>query len=326
MSNVIFKLFRRGQRDQKLEQSLQKTRRGVFKQVIEIFQRSEIDDDFFDDLEAVLIGADIGADTTDQLMDELRAQICERGIRAPSEAQEIVRADMISLLKKAVRYRRVKIMQRGVPYVILVVGVNGVGKTTTIAKLAHYHKTQFDRQVIIAAGDTFRAAAIDQVQLWGERAGVPVIAHQPGADPGAVAFDAMQAAHKRNADVLIIDTAGRLHTKDNLMQELGKIRRVVQKTVPDAPQEVLLVLDANTGQNGLVQAAAFAKLVEISDVALTKLDGTSKGGIAFSIVKALGVPISYVGTGEKIDDLTPFNEETFVDGLFFEEHEGDIPA
>jgi fused signal recognition particle receptor len=216
-------------------------------------------------------------------------------------------------------------MQRGVPYVILVVGVNGVGKTTTIAKLAHYHKTQFDRQVIIAAGDTFRAAAIDQLQLWGERVGVPVIAHQPGADPGAVAFDAMQAAHKRNADVLIIDTAGRLHTKDNLMQELGKIRRVVQKTVPDAPQEVLLVLDANTGQNGLAQAAAFAKMVEISDVALTKLDGTSKGGIAFSIVKALGVPISYVGTGEKMDDLTPFNEETFVDGLFFEEHEGELP-
>ncbi len=322
---MIFKLFRRGQRDQKLEQGLQKTRRGVFKQVIEIFQRSEIDDDFFDDLEAVLIGSDIGADTTDQLMDELRATIRERGIRAPSEAQEILRADMIQLLKKAVRYRRVKIMQRGVPYVILVVGVNGVGKTTTIAKLAHYHKTQFDRQVIIAAGDTFRAAAIDQVQLWGERVGVPVIAHQPGADPGAVAFDAMQAAHKRNADVLIIDTAGRLHTKDNLMQELGKIRRVVQKTVPAAPQEVLLVLDANTGQNGLAQAAAFAKLVEISDVALTKLDGTSKGGIAFSIVKALGVPISYVGTGEKMDDLTPFNEETFVDGLFFEEHEGDIP-
>jgi len=323
---VIFKLFRRGQRDQKLEQSLQKTRRGVFKQVIEIFQRSEIDEEFYDDLEAVLIGADIGADTTDRLMDELRAQIRERGIRAPAEAQEILRADMILLLQEAVRYRRVKILQRGVPYVILVVGVNGVGKTTTIAKLAHYHKSQFDRQVLITAGDTFRAAAIDQLQLWGERVGVPVIAHQPGADPGAVAFDAMQAAHKRNADVLIIDTAGRLHTKDNLMQELGKIRRVVQKTVPDAPQEVLLVLDANTGQNGLAQAAAFAKLVEISDVALTKLDGTSKGGIAFSIVKALGVPISYVGTGEKMDDLTPFNEETFVDGLFFEEHEGDIPV
>ena len=323
---MILKFFRRGQRDEKLEQSLQKTRRGVFKQVIELFQRTEIDDDFYDDLEALLIGADIGADTTDQLIGELRAQIRERGIRTPAEAQEILRTDMINLLKKAVRYRRVKILQRGVPYVILVVGVNGVGKTTTIAKLARYHQQKFRRSVLLAAGDTFRAAAIDQLQLWGQRIDVPVIAHQPGADPGAVAFDAMQAAHKRNADVLIIDTAGRLHTKDNLMQELGKIRRVVQKTVPDAPQEVLLVLDANTGQNGLRQAEAFAKMVELSDVALTPLDGTSKGGIAFSIVKALGVPISYVGTGETMDDLTPFSEESFVDGLFFENHEGDIES
>ena len=320
---MILNFFRRGQRDEKLEQSLQKTRRGVFKQVIELFQRREIDAAFFDDLEALLIGADIGVDTTDQLLAELRAQIRERGLRTPAEAQEILRTDMITLLKKAVRYRRVKILQRGVPYVILVVGVNGVGKTTTIAKLARYHQQKFNRSVLLAAGDTFRAAAIDQLQLWGERIDVPVIAHQQGGDPGAVAFDAMQAAHKRNADVLIIDTAGRLHTKDNLMQELGKIRRVVQKTVPDAPQEVLLVLDANTGQNGLRQAEAFAKLVEISDVALTKLDGTSKGGIAFSIVKALGVPISYVGTGETMDDLTPFSEESFVDGLFFEDQEID---
>ncbi len=322
---MILKFFRRGQRDEKLEQSLQKTRRGVFKQVIELFQRREIDEDFFDDLEALLIGADIGADTTDQLLAELRAQIRERGLRTPAEAQEILRTDMINLLKKAVRHRRVKILQRGVPYVILVVGVNGVGKTTTIAKLARYHQQKFNRSVILAAGDTFRAAAIDQLQMWGQRIDVPVIAHQQGGDPGAVAFDAMQAAHKRNADVLIIDTAGRLHTKDNLMQELGKIRRVVQKTVPAAPQEVLLVLDANTGQNGLRQAEAFAKLVEISDVALTKLDGTSKGGIAFSIVKALGVPISYVGTGETMDDLTPFSEESFVDGLFFEDQEGELP-
>src|SRR4051794_10596970 len=180
---VIFDFFRRGKRDEKLEQSLQKTRRGVFKQMIELFQRSEIDDDFFDDLEALLIGADIGAETTDLLMDELRAKIRERGIRQPAEAQEILRADMIDLLKKAVRYRRVKILQRGVPYVILVVGVNGVGKTTTIAKLARFHQEKYKRQVIMAAGDTFRAAAIDQLQLWGERIGVPVIAHQPGADP-----------------------------------------------------------------------------------------------------------------------------------------------
>jgi fused signal recognition particle receptor len=316
---VLKKLFRIGPRDEKLEQGLEKTRRGVFRQVIEIFQRGEIDDDFYDDLEAVLIGADIGVETTELLMDELREQIRARGLRTPAEAQEILRAEMIKLLKEATRHRKVKIFQRGVPFVIMVVGVNGVGKTTTIAKLAHYHREKFRRSAIIAAGDTFRAAAIDQLQVWGQRLGVPVIAHQPGADPGAVVFDAMQAAHNREADILIVDTAGRLHTKYNLMQELTKIRRVMQKTVPNAPQEVLLVIDANTGQNGLRQAEEFAKAVEITDIALTKLDGTSKGGIAFAVTKALGVPISYVGTGEKLDDLTEFNAESFVDALFFEE-------
>ena len=320
---VLSRFFRRGQRDQKLEQSLQKTRRTVFRQVIEIFSRGEIDDDFYDDLEAVLIGADIGADTTDLLMDELRAKVRQQGLRRPAEAQEILRSDMIALLKKSTRYRKPKIFQKGVPFVIMVVGVNGVGKTTTIAKLGRYHQGR-RRSVILAAGDTFRAAAIDQLQVWGERLGVPVIKHAPNADPGAVVFDAMQAAHNRQADVLIVDTAGRLHTKYNLMQELTKIRRVMQKTVPDAPQEVLLVIDANTGQNGLRQAEEFAKSVDITDIALTKLDGTSKGGIAFAVTKALGVPISYVGTGEGIDDLTDFNAETFVDALFFEEHEGEI--
>ncbi|HEX5506482.1 MAG TPA: signal recognition particle-docking protein FtsY [Thermomicrobiales bacterium] len=316
---VLRKLFRIGPRDEKLEQGLEKTRRGVFRQVIEIFQRGEIDDDFYDDLEAVLIGADIGVETTERLMDELRAQIRARGLRTPAEAQEILRAEMITLLKEATRHRKVKIFQRGVPFVIMVVGVNGVGKTTTIAKLARFHREKFRRAVIIAAGDTFRAAAIDQLQVWGQRLDVPVIAHQPGADPGAVVFDAMQAAHTREADILIVDTAGRLHTKYNLMQELTKIRRVMQKTVPHAPQEVLLVIDANTGQNGLRQAEEFAKSVEITDIALTKLDGTSKGGIAFAVTKALGVPISYVGTGEQLDDLTEFNAESFVDALFFEE-------
>jgi fused signal recognition particle receptor len=322
---VLSRFFRRGQRDEKLEQGLEKTRRGVFRQVIEIFQRGEIDEDFYDDLEAVLIGADIGVETTELLMDELRAKIRAQGLRQPAEAQEILRQEMIDLLKKATRYRRVKIFQKGVPFVIMVVGVNGVGKTTTIAKLARYHQ-QRRRSVLLAAGDTFRAAAIDQLQVWGQRLNAPVIAHQPGADPGAVVFDAMQAAHNREVDILIVDTAGRLHTKFNLMQELAKIRRVMQKTVPDAPQEVLLVIDANTGQNGLRQAEEFAKTVEITDIALTKLDGTSKGGIAFAVTKALGVPISYVGTGEKLDDLTDFNAESFVDALFFEEHEGELPG
>lgn len=318
---MLQRIFRRGSRDPKVEAGLRNTREGVFKQVIEIFRRTEIDADFYDDLEAVLIGADIGVETTEQLLTELRARIRAEGLRQPPDAREILRQGMIDLLRKAIRYRHVKIFQKGVPFVIMVVGVNGVGKTTTIAKLARYHLAR-RRSVVLVAGDTFRAAAIDQLQVWGQRLDVPVIAHEPGADPGAVVFDGMTAAHGRQADVLIVDTAGRLHTKFNLMQELTKIRRVMRKTVANAPQEVLLVIDANTGQNGLRQAAEFAKSVEITDIALTKLDGTSKGGIAFAVTKALGVPISYIGTGEGLDDLADFDAETFVDALFFE----DVPA
>jgi len=228
---------------------------------------------------------------------------------------------MISLLESASRNRRVKILQRGVPFVIMVVGVNGVGKTTSIAKLAAYHQG-FGRNVLIAAGDTFRAAAIDQLKVWGERVGAPVIAHEQGSDPGAIVFDAMQAAHARGVDVLIVDTAGRLHTKHNLMAELTKLRRIMQKTVPEAPQETILVIDATTGQNGLVQAKEFAGAVDISDILIAKLDGTAKGGIAFSVAKELGTPISYVGTGEKASDLAEFRPDTYVDSLFFGEGEG----
>jgi fused signal recognition particle receptor len=228
---------------------------------------------------------------------------------------------MISLLEAASRNRRVKILQRGVPFVIMVVGVNGVGKTTSIAKLAAYHQS-FGRNVLIAAGDTFRAAAIDQLKIWGERVGAPVIAHEQGSDPGAIVFDAMQAAHARGVDVLIVDTAGRLHTKHNLMAELTKLRRIMQKTVPEAPQETILVIDATTGQNGLVQAKQFSDAVDISDILIAKLDGTAKGGIAFSVARELGTPISYVGTGEKATDLAEFRPDTYVDSLFFGEGEG----
>jgi fused signal recognition particle receptor len=203
----------------------------------------------------------------------------------------------------------------------MVVGVNGVGKTTSIAKLAAYHQS-FGRSVMVAAGDTFRAAAIDQLKIWGERLNVPVIAHEPGADPGAVVFDAVQAAYNRGRDVLIVDTAGRLHTKFNLMEELRKLRRVMQRHVEEAPQEVLLVIDATTGQNGLVQAKTFADAVEISDIMIAKLDGTAKGGIAFSVARELGIPISYIGTGEKATDLSEFHPDTYVDALFFGEGEG----
>jgi fused signal recognition particle receptor len=203
----------------------------------------------------------------------------------------------------------------------MVVGVNGVGKTTSIAKLAAYHQ-QFGRSVMLAAGDTFRAAAIDQLKVWGERLNVPVIAHQQGADPGAVVFDAMQAAHSRGVDVLIVDTAGRLHTKHNLMAELGKLRKIMQRHVEAAPQETLLVIDATTGQNGLVQAKEFSNSVAITDIMIAKLDGTAKGGIAFAVARELGTPISYVGTGERATDLAEFKPETYVDSLFFGVGEG----
>lgn len=319
---MLRKLFRRqAEPDIQLEKGLEKTRRGVFLEITRLFDRSEIDDELFEDLEMLLIQADVGWDVSQQLVADLQRQIKEQGIVSPADAREVLRLDMIQLLELATRNRKVKILQRGVPFVILVVGVNGTGKTTSIAKIAQYHKN-FGRTVMLAAGDTFRAAAIDQLKVWGERLDVPVIAHQQGADPGAVVFDAMQAAHNRNVDVLIVDTAGRLHTKHNLMAELQKLRKIMQKHVPDAPQEVVLVIDATTGQNGLVQAVEFTKSVELTDLVISKLDSTAKGGIAFSIAKEMGTPISYIGTGEKASDLAEFRADTYVDSLFFGAEEG----
>jgi fused signal recognition particle receptor len=319
---VILKFFRRkSEPDAQLEQGLEKTRRGVFLEITRLFERGALDDDLYEELEMLLIQADVGWDVSQKLVGDLKARVRQDGITDPLLAREILREEMISLLESASRNRRVKILQRGVPFVIMVVGVNGVGKTTSIAKLAAYHQN-FGRNVLIAAGDTFRAAAIDQLKVWGERVGAPVIAHEQGSDPGAIVFDAMQAAHARGVDVLIVDTAGRLHTKHNLMAELTKLRRIMQKTVPEAPQETILVIDATTGQNGLVQAKEFAEAVDISDILIAKLDGTAKGGIAFSVAKELGTPISYVGTGEKASDLAEFRPDTYVDSLFFGEGEG----
>lgn len=319
---MLRRLFRRqAEPDVQLEKGLEKTRRGVFLEITRLFDRTEIDDELFEDLEMLLIQADVGWDVSQQLVAELRQRIKDERIVNPGDAREVLRLEMIQLLELATRNRKVKILQRGVPFVVLVTGVNGTGKTTSIAKLAQYHMN-FGRSVMLAAGDTFRAAAIDQIKVWGERLDCPVIAHQQGADPGAVVFDAMQAAHNRNVDVLIVDTAGRLHTKHNLMAELQKLRKIMQKHVPDAPQEVILVIDATTGQNGLVQANEFTKSVEITDIMITKLDGTSKGGIAFSVAKELGTPISYIGTGEKATDMAEFRPDTYVDSLFFGEGEG----
>jgi fused signal recognition particle receptor len=319
---VFSRLFRRrAEPDVQLEQGLEKTRRGVFSEITRLFERGSLDDELYEDLEMLLIQADVGWDVSQRLVHELRDRVDRDRIKDPAEAREILRVEMIELLELATRNRKVKILQRGVPFVIMVVGVNGVGKTTSIAKLAAYHQ-RFGRTVMLAAGDTFRAAAIDQLKVWGDRLKVPVITHDQGADPGAVVFDAMQAAHSRGVDVLIVDTAGRLHTKFNLMEELKKLRRIMQRHVEDAPQEVLLVIDATTGQNGLVQAKKFAESVEISDIMIAKLDGTAKGGIAFSVAKELGTPISYVGTGEKATDLAEFRPDTYVDSLFFGAEEG----
>jgi fused signal recognition particle receptor len=323
ISAVIMKLFRRkAEPDLQIEQSLEKTRqRGVFSEISRLFDRNVLDDDLYEELEMLLLQADVGVEVSEQLVKELRERVNQDRIEDPRMAREILREEMISLLELATRNRRVKILQRGVPWVILVVGVNGVGKTTSIAKLVQYHQN-FGRSVMVAAGDTFRAAAIEQLGVWGERLGVPVIQHHQGADPGAVVFDAMQAAHSRGADVLIIDTAGRLHTKFNLMEELKKLRTIIQKQVPAAPQEVLLVIDATTGQNGLIQAQKFSESVEITDIMIAKLDSTSKGGIAFSVARELGTPISYVGSGEKATDLAEFKPESYVDALFFGQGEG----
>ena len=316
--NRLFK--RRTEAQPELEEGLKKTRRGIFADITALFDRSDIDEELFEDLEALLIQADLGVDTTLKLVEALREDIRRERITDPAVARTYLRDEMVKLLENATKNRKVKIFQRGVPFVILVVGVNGTGKTTTIAKLANFHKAR-GRNVMLVAADTFRAAAIDQLKVWGERVGVPVIAHQPGADPGAVVFDGMQAAHNRNADILIVDTAGRLHTKHDLMAELSKIRKVMQRYVPNAPQEVLLVIDATTGQNGLVQAQKFAEATDVTDIAIAKLDGTARGGIAFAISRELGTPISYVGTGEKVTDFAEFNHEAFVDALFFEEGE-----
>ncbi|HEV2066382.1 MAG TPA: signal recognition particle-docking protein FtsY [Thermomicrobiales bacterium] len=319
---VLRRLFKRQvEPDVQLDKGLEKTRRGVFGEITRLFDRSEIDEELFEDLEMLLIQADVGWDVSQQLVQELRDRIREERIINPADAREVLRLEMITLLEGATRNRRVKILQRGVPFVILVTGVNGTGKTTSIAKLAQYHRN-FGRTVMVAAGDTFRAAAIDQLKVWGERLNVPVIAHHQGADPGAVVFDAMQAAHNRNVDVLIVDTAGRLHTKHNLMAELQKLRKIMQRQVPDAPQEVLLVIDATTGQNGLVQANEFTKSVAITDIMISKLDGTARGGIAFSVAKEIGTPITYVGTGEKATDMAEFRPAAYVDSLFFGDGEG----
>ena len=303
-----------------LKSSLTKTRQSFLTRLSALVSQNQVDEEFWAGLEETLIAADVGVETTVAVVDKLRERAAKAKIREPSAVELILKEELIGALRSVSGVQlptsnlQLPNPNYQLPITILVVGVNGSGKTTSIAKLARHYQTQ-NQKVILAAADTFRAAAIEQLKIWGERLKVDVVAHQPDADPGAVAFDAWQAARARNADVLIVDTAGRLQTKFNLMQELEKIARVLRKNDASAPHETLLVLDAVTGQNGLAQAREFAKATPLTGLILTKLDGTAKGGIVFAIAKELSVPIKFVGTGEGLEDFAEFDAREFVEGM-----------
>jgi fused signal recognition particle receptor len=290
-----------------------KTRQSFFGRIGQLFGAGgTIDDETWDDMEALLLQADVGVETTRAILADVQSRVNKAGIRRADQVRPILRESLISFLRTP---PTMNISGRPLS-IILVVGVNGSGKTTTIGKLAHRLNNVNNRKVMLAAGDTFRAAAIEQLQQWGERVGVPVIANKPGSDPAAVVYDATAAAKARGRDILIVDTAGRLHTNHNLMEELAKIKAVSARVVPDAPHEVLLVLDGTNGQNAIQQARKFREMVDVTGVIVTKLDSTAKGGVIFAINHDLGLPIHYIGLGEKITDLVFFQPEYFVDSLF----------
>ncbi len=298
----------------KFKEGLTKTRSALVEKVEElVLRRKKIDEAFYEELEEILIGADVGVNTVMELIDELRAEVKKRKIEEASELQPVLSEKLVGMLRGE-ENPKLKMADEGIT-VILFVGVNGVGKTTTIGKLAHRFKSQ-GKSVLLAAGDTFRAGAIEQLEVWGQRVGVDVIKQSSGADPAAVMFDAVQAAKQRGVDVLLCDTAGRLQNKTNLMEELNKIFRVIQREIPNAPHEVLLVLDATTGQNALSQAKLFGEKSGVTGLVLTKLDGTAKGGIVIAIRNELNLPVKFVGLGEKMDDLEEFDSDQFVHALF----------
>ncbi|OON68285.1 signal recognition particle-docking protein FtsY [Hymenobacter sp. CRA2] len=303
-----------------LDKGLEKTKTSFFDQLSKaVVGKSTVDEEVLDELETVLVHADVGIDTTVKVIDRIEKRVARDKYVGTSELDRILREEIAELLQKN-DSGSTAVLERsdradGQPFVIMVVGVNGVGKTTTIGKLAHrFHSA--GKKVVLGAADTFRAAAVDQLIIWGQRVGVPVISHGMNTDPASVAYDAVQKGVEMQADVVIIDTAGRLHNKVNLMNELSKIKRVMQKVIPDAPHEVLLVLDGSTGQNAFLQAKEFTKATEVSALAITKLDGTAKGGVVIGISDQLNVPVRYIGVGEKMTDLQLFDRRTFVDSLF----------
>lgn len=301
---------------QKLKAGLSKTKEGMLKNLDSLFGGHKIEEEFYEELEEILIMSDVGAAVSDKIVSQLRAKVKETGCRDTAEAKEFLKEIIVQLMQGG---EELNLSTQ--PSVILVIGVNGVGKTTTIGKMAH-DLTKKGKKVLLGAADTFRAAAIDQLQIWADRAGVDMVKHTEGADPAAVVFDTITAGKARHADVIICDTAGRLHNKKNLMDELSKITRVIGREAPGCATEFLLVLDATTGQNALNQAKEFKNAAGLTGIVLTKLDGTARGGVVIAIKEELGVPIKYIGVGEEIDDLQPFAAREFVDALFEKDQNG----
>ncbi|MEX6687029.1 signal recognition particle-docking protein FtsY [Danxiaibacter flavus] len=315
--SFLGKLFGKKEKES-LDQGLQKTKEGFFAKITKaIAGKSTVDDEVLDNLEDALVGADVGIDTTLAIIEKIQSRVARDKYVNTSELNSLLQQEIENILidSEDQSFRSFDVPLGKKPYVIMVVGVNGVGKTTTIGKLAHNFK-KAGKSVILGAADTFRAAAVDQLTIWSERVGVPIVKQSMGSDPASVAFDTVQSAVAKDADVVIIDTAGRLHNKIHLMEELSKIRRVVQKVIPDAPHEVLLVLDGSTGQNALEQAKQFTAATDVTSIAITKLDGTAKGGVVLAIANQQKIPVKYIGVGEKIDDLLIFDKHEFVDSLF----------
>ncbi|WP_420582241.1 signal recognition particle-docking protein FtsY [Reichenbachiella sp.] len=313
----LFNIFSK-EKKETLDKGLEKTKENFFSKLGKaVAGKSTVDDDLLDELEEVLITSDVGVDTTVRIIERIEERVAKDKYLNTAELNVILREEIAGLLEEnnSGNQADFELPEDKKPYVLLVVGVNGVGKTTTIGKLA----SQFQRRgksVVLGAADTFRAAAVDQLKLWGERVNVPVIAHGMNTDPSAVAYDAVKHAVEQNADIVIIDTAGRLHTKVNLMNELTKIKRVIQKFVDDAPNEIMLVLDGSTGQNAFIQAQEFTKATDVSSLAITKLDGTAKGGVVIGISDQFKIPVKYIGVGEGVEDLQVFNKHEFVDSFF----------
>lgn len=311
------KLFSR-EKKESLDQGLQKTKESFLSKIGKaIAGKATVDTEVLDNLEEALVSADVGVDTTIRIIEQIEKRVAKDKYLGTSELNKILQEEIAAILVDAPDsgFRDFESPAGKKPYVIMVVGVNGVGKTTTIGKLAYNFK-KAGKSVLLGAADTFRAAAVDQLTIWSERAGVPIVKQQMGSDPGAVAFDTVQSGVARDVDVIIVDTAGRLHNKAHLMEELSKIRRVMKKVVPDAPHEVLLVLDGSTGQNALEQAKQFTATTEVTSLAITKLDGTAKGGVVLAIANQFKIPVKYIGIGEKMEDLQIFDKEEFVDSLF----------